>query len=240
MANLNWLWLPFVPCILALAHFVSKKEGDRRRSVVLSLLLATSAAWMAISGVSAYRNSVSPREFDFQLYWVYGAAIHDGHSPYDADALRQTAELLNPGPDMLAELLFLQTPPSAMLYAPLGAFDIQTACVLWYAFQAAVITGVVVLLSRMFLSKEGLLGVALYDSAAVFAAGAGHDLAGSDKLSDSPGSTFVLGIANEIPGRICVRDWNPDQANSGSVSHLPVSHAAVETFLRSRRGGRNR
>ena len=161
VANLNWLWLPFVPCILALVHLVSKNGSEKLRRFVLSFLLATSAAWIAISMVSAYRNSVGPREFDFQLYWVYGSAIHDGHSPYNVDALRQAAEPLNPGPDMLAELLFLQTPPSAFLYAPLGAFDVQTACILWYVIQAAVIACVVVLLSRTFLPTEGMLGVAL-------------------------------------------------------------------------------
>lgn len=161
MANLNWLWLPFVPCILTLAHVASKRNSDRVRRFALLALFSMSTAWVTISSATAYRNSVSPREFDFQLYWVYGSAIHNGLSPYNADALRQAAAPLNPSPDMLAELLFLQTPPSAFLYAPLGAFDVQTACVLWYVIQAAVIACVVVLLSRTFLSKEGMLGVAL-------------------------------------------------------------------------------
>ncbi len=161
MANLNWLWLPFVPCILVLAHFAAKRDVGKLRQIVLSFLLTTSAAWVGISAVSAYRNSVSPREFDFQLYWIYGSAIHDGYSPYNADALKQTAAELNPSPDMLAELLFLQTPPSAFLYAPLGAFDIQTACVLWYVFQAVVIAFVVILSSKTFFPQEGMFGVAL-------------------------------------------------------------------------------
>jgi hypothetical protein len=161
MEHLNWLWLPFVPAILVLAHAASKKKSDRVRQFTLSVLLATSTAWVALSAMTAWRNSVAPREFDFQLYWIYGSTIYDGHSPYDVNALKRAAEPLNPGADMMAELLFLQTPPSALLYGPLGAFDIRTACVLWYAFQAVVIGCVIRLLSRTFFPDDGIRGTLL-------------------------------------------------------------------------------
>ena len=158
MEHLNWLWLPFVPGILVLAHAASRKKSDRVRRFTLSVLLATSTAWVALSTATAWRNSVAPREFDFQLYWIYGSTIYDRHSPYDVDALKRAAEPLNPGADMMAELMFLQTPPSALIYGPLGAFDISTACVLWYAFQAVVIGCVIRLLSRTFFPDDGVRG----------------------------------------------------------------------------------
>ena len=161
MEYLNWLWLPFVPGILALFHRAGKSQSGRFRRFALSVLLVTSTAWLAMSTATAWRNSVAPREFDFQLYWIYGSAIYDGHSPYNVDALKQAAEPLNPGADLMAELLFLQTPPSALLYGPLGAFDIRTACVLGYAFLAVVIACVIRLLSQTFFPDDGIHGAAL-------------------------------------------------------------------------------
>ena len=161
MELLDWLWLPFVPILLLLFHQASQSESIRLQRITLTLLAITVAGWTLVNTQTAYTNSVAPRPFDFQLYWIYGSAIYDGHSPYDVSALQQAAATLEPCAAMDAELLFLQTPPSALLYAPLGAFDIQTACVLWYLVQAVVLVGAVVLLSKTFLSRDGLLGMAL-------------------------------------------------------------------------------
>ena len=133
MDLLDWLWLPFVPLLLLLFHRASQSESIRLQRTTLAVLVIAVAGWTLVNTETAYRNAVAPRPFDFQLYWIYGSAIYDGHSPYDVNALQQAAASLEPCAAMQAELLFLQTPPSALLYAPLGAFGIQTACVLWYA-----------------------------------------------------------------------------------------------------------
>lgn len=157
----DWLWLPFLPVLLLLFHQASNSESIQLRRFVLGSLAAAVAGWTLIHTHTAYINAVSPRPFDFLLYWIYGVAIFNGHSPYDVSALQQAASLLEPCAAMQAELLFLQTPPSALLYAPLGAFDIQTACVLWYILQAAVLVMAVYLLARTFLPGDGLAGMGL-------------------------------------------------------------------------------
>lgn len=103
-------------------------------------LLAVGAAAVALVGVLAVvyvtaKGIVSPPEWDFLCYWVYGQAMALGGSPFDPVLLREVAAPLDVSDEFRRELYCMYPPPSTVQFWPLGWLRPQVAAALWYSIQ---------------------------------------------------------------------------------------------------------
>ena len=155
-----WISILPIPVLLLGYHYRDRLTSKLKWAwTLLAVLFA-----MGLLGIAAHvasSNIAEPPQWDFQLYWLLGRAAAVGVDPYDTESLRELARPLNSDEDFLAEVLCVHPPPSLLLYAPLGWFDIQTACFLWYVFHAGILVLDVFLLWRLLLREDGPAGLLL-------------------------------------------------------------------------------
>jgi hypothetical protein len=125
----------------------------------LVLALALTALFGARCVQLARANVAQPPEWDFQFFWIYGRTVVEGLNPYVSANLHEVAAPLDLSEGPLRELFCFYPPPTLFLFAPLGWFELQTACGLWYAVQGAILLLDVVLLWRLFGRSSGWTGL---------------------------------------------------------------------------------
>lgn len=165
-----WTDLLLIPLLLIGYHYRNSLSRNLRYAY-LGLLALVIVVFIGMFLQSLVALTPDPPEFDFKLYWTYGRASALGLNPYMQDNLLQLAAPLNVSDSFTAELFFFQTPPSLFLYAPLGWFDINTAFVVWFLAQMAVLGGVIFLLWKLFLPEDGYEGLLLTAAITVMAFG---------------------------------------------------------------------
>jgi len=113
--------------------------------------IARGACLILIVGVSvAYVLAGARQPWDFQIYYYASSAYRSGLDPYSTTALSVVA-------GKHVELPFLYTPATLVLFTPWTALPLQTAAMLWLAFKAALVVGLIFLWHREFLKNTSYL-----------------------------------------------------------------------------------
>lgn len=114
---------------------------------------------LAINVKATLTNFVSPREWDFFCFWLYGRALAQGDSPYDIDTLRKLAAPLAASEDFLGHMYCLYPPPCLLQFWLLGHLPLQISMGVWYFAQWLALAGVVYLLWRLLDNQRTWLGL---------------------------------------------------------------------------------
>ena len=164
--------LPLLLTPLLLAGYAYRAAlAPALRRAHLALVAAVLVAFGGLLALRARTNVASPPEWDAQCFWLYGrvaAAGADFYSPAAFHAVHRTLAarepLLSTTPVFSREVLdvsFPYPPPTILLVAPLGWFDLQAGVALWYAAIVAALAGAVYLLWRTFLPGGGPAALAV-------------------------------------------------------------------------------
>jgi hypothetical protein len=154
------LLLLLVPALLVGYHQRGRLRA-RGRAGLIGFMLAIIMFFAADIVRAMLANFANLPEWDFKLFWLFGRVAAQGQNIYQPEFLHALAVPLHPSDEMMRELFFFYPPPTMFLFAPLGWFEIHTALVVWYMFNAAIIGLDIYLLWRIFLKHDGHMGLLL-------------------------------------------------------------------------------
>jgi alpha-1,2-mannosyltransferase len=177
-AGAAWLRLPIfkeaLPLVLTPVLLVgwwyrySLPRALRRAYLALLGLVILAFGTLCLS--RAAHNVEQPPQWDVESFWLFGKVAVAGYDFYlpssfyaVADSLRAAGQPVSSDDEFRQMVLdpAVPYPPVTMLaFAPLGAFDLHTGALVWYAALVVALVAVVLLLWRTFFETSGWWGLA--------------------------------------------------------------------------------
>lgn len=154
--------LVLLPAMLLALHW-RHRLARLGRSGLLGLALIAILVFGATAVQFMAANIAHPPEWDFQPFWLSSRLALRGENFYDPSQYRQLPSGLRPTAEFKREFLDVglnYPPPTMLLFAPLGLFDIHTAILLWYVVNGAILALDIFLLWDAFLPATGAVGLA--------------------------------------------------------------------------------
>ena len=152
-----------IPALLGGFHYRDRLAGPARAALA-GMIVAPIVVFGAHSLSLARSNVVETREWDLQIFSVYGHAGASGGNFYTVDGIRAAA------PERAYSRVFVEDtlatpfpypPPTMFVMLPFGWWSMRTAASLWYVLNGVALAAAVVLLRRRFVPDGGALGLLL-------------------------------------------------------------------------------
>lgn len=160
-AHTWWMFIGLVPVLLLCLHYRYKVPAGIWLIAVCSMIALIIACGLPIAK-TVIKNIIDPPEWDFLSFWINGRAALLGKDFYDPRNFHAVAQFLTVSNDFKREILdvgFWYPPPSILLFAPLGLFNIHAASMIWYILNLSALGAAVFLLWRTFFIDQGRTGL---------------------------------------------------------------------------------
>jgi hypothetical protein len=172
-AGAGWLRLPLLkdalPLVLTpvlLAGWWYRESLPRiLRKGYLALLGVVIVAFGALSLGRAVRNVADPPAWDVKAFWLFGKVAVAGHDFYLPSSFHTVADSLSAAGQPLSsaeefrrvvlDMAFPYPPVTMLGFAPLGAFHLHTAALVWYSALVIALVAVILLLWRTLFERPG-------------------------------------------------------------------------------------
>jgi hypothetical protein len=157
------LCLVLIPALLVGFQYRDRLSGPSRAALV-GLIAAPVIVFGAHSLSLVRSNVVHPREWDLQMFSVYGHAGTRRVNFYTVDGIRAAAPESDYSREFVEDTLatpFPYPPPTMFLMLPFGWWNMRTAVSIWYAVNGVALLVAVTLLWRLFVPDSGTLGLLL-------------------------------------------------------------------------------
>jgi hypothetical protein len=160
----GWRVVELLLPVILLGYHYRQRLTASRRALLVGLMLGI-IFFTSVDGFRVVRsNSSHPPEWDFSVFWLSGRVAAQGMNFYEPEHYQEAARPLHPSKEFTEEILsvgFWYPPPSIFLFVPLGWFEIHTAILLWYIMNGSILVLAILLLWKIFLSQDGLVGLVL-------------------------------------------------------------------------------
>lgn len=159
--DLVWLFILPMPVFFWGVHYWERLQ-NAQRAIFTGAMLAVIVLFGLFSLQIILANRQIKPEWDLKALWLFARLAVRGQNFYDIELVRHFAYLYGPPSQLLLEQIsFPYPPPTMLLIAPMGWFEMETAFPLWQGLHLLFLGGALVLLWRRFLGESAWRGMAL-------------------------------------------------------------------------------